>query len=103
MPASEETAEALVEAGRRCSLAKSVLAEWARRGTPRQVEFPLGHLRTEAASRGASKRASLLRRCALPAPKTSDGYDWGIVSWPQGFGRDDLPSPSFLGARRTWS
>ena len=66
-------------------------------------EFLLSYLRAEAASRGASERASLLRRCALPAPKTFDGYDWGIVSWPQGFGRDDLPPPSFLGARGTWS
>ena len=39
-------------------------------GTPRQVEFLLGYLEAEAASRDASKRASLLRRCALPAPKT---------------------------------
>lgn len=74
MPASEETAEALVEVGKRCSLTKSVLAEWARRGTSRQVEFLLSYLRAEAASRDASKRASLLRRCALPAPKTWIGY-----------------------------
>jgi DNA replication protein DnaC len=42
---------------------------------------------------------SLLRRCALPAPKTFDGYDWSAVSWPDGFGRDDLLSLSFLGRR----
>jgi hypothetical protein len=39
------------------------------------VEFLLGYLEAEAASRDASKRAALLRRCALPAPKTFDGYD----------------------------
>ena len=38
------------------------------------------NLEAEAASRDASKRASLLRRCALPAPKTFDGYDWSAVS-----------------------
>ena len=32
MPASEETAEALVEVGKRRPLTKSALAEWARRG-----------------------------------------------------------------------
>ena len=60
------------------------------------IEFLLSYLRAEAASRDASERASLLRRCALPAPKTFDGYDWGIVSWPEGFGRDDLLSLSFM-------
>lgn len=99
MPASDEMAAALVETGKRCSLTKSVLAEWARRGTPRQVEFLLSYLEAEAASRDASKRASLLRRCALPAPKTFDGYDWSAVSWPDGFGRDDLLSLSFMRGR----
>ena len=99
MPASGSLAELVMETGKRCSLTKSVLADWARRGTPRQVEFLLGYLEAEAASRDASKRASLLRRCALPAPKTFDGYDWTAVSWPEGFGREDLLSPSFLEAR----
>lgn len=99
MPVSDATAELVVETGKRCSLTKSVLAEWAVRGTPRQVEFLLGYLEAEAASRDASKRAALLRRCALPAPKSFDGYDWTAVSWPEGFGRDDLLSLSFLGNR----
>ena len=99
MSAAEDVAEAVVEAGKRCSLTKSVLREWAGKGAPRQVEFLLGYLEAEAASRDASKRASLLRRCALPAPKTFDGYDWSAVSWPDGFGRDDLLSLSFLGRR----
>lgn len=96
MPASEETAEALVEVGKRCSLTKSVLAQWARRGTPKQVEFLLSYLRAEAHTRDASKWASLLRRCALPALKTFDGYDWRSVSWPQALGCDDLLSLSFM-------
>jgi DNA replication protein DnaC len=99
MPVSEATAELVVETGKRCSLTKSVLAEWAQRGTPRQVEFLLGYLEAEAASRDASKRASLLRRCALPAPKTFEGYDWTAVSWPEGFGREDLLCLSFMSAR----
>ena len=50
MPASDEVAAALVETGKRCSLTKSVPAEWARRGTPRQVEFLLAYLEAEAES-----------------------------------------------------
>ena len=99
MAASDELAERVVSAGRRCSPAKSVLAEWARRGTPRQVEYLAGYLEAECASREASKRANLLRRCTLPQAKNFDGYEWGQTGWPDGFGRDDLLSLSFLDDR----
>ena len=99
MPASGELARRVVEAGRRCSLTTSVLDEWAAAGSPRQVEYLASYLEAEAASRDASKRASLLRRCGLPAPKTFDGYDWSAVSWPEGLGREDLLSLAFLDRR----
>lgn len=75
MAASEELARRVVEAGRSCSLTTAVLEEWSRLGTPKQVEYLAGYLEAERSSREASKRATLLRRCALPAPKTFDGYD----------------------------
>lgn len=99
MAVADELAARVVAAGRRCSLTKSVLAEWARRGTPRQVEYLAGYLEAECASREASKRANLLRRCALPQAKNFDGYEWGQIEWPDGFGRDDLLSLSFLDGR----
>lgn len=99
MSAADALAGRVVTAGRKCSLTKSVLLEWARKGTPRQVEYLAGYLEAECASRAASKRANLLRRCALPQPKTFDGYEWGQIEWPDGFGRDDLLSLSFLDAR----
>ena len=70
MAVADELAARVVAAGRRCSLTKSVLAEWARRGAPRQVEYLAGYLEAECASREASKRANLLRRCALPQAKS---------------------------------
>ena len=48
------------------------------------MEYLAGYLEAERSSREASKRATLLRRRALPAPKTFDGYDWSTVSWPEG-------------------
>ena len=99
MAASEELARRVVEAGRSCSLTTAVLEEWSRLGTPKQVEYLAGYLEAERSSREASKRATLLRRCALPAPKTFDGYDWSAVSWPEGMGREDLLSLGFLGRR----
>ena len=47
MPASDGLARRVVDAGRRCSLTTSVLEEWARRGTPRQVEYLAGYLEAE--------------------------------------------------------
>lgn len=99
MAASEELARRVVEAGRSRSLTGAVLEERSRLGTPKQVEHLAGYLEAERASRESSKRATLLRRCALPAPKTFDGYDWSAVSWPEGMGREDLLSLGFLGRR----
>ena len=76
-----------------------MLGEWARLGTPKQVEYLAGYLEAERDSRDASRRAQLLRHCGLPAPKTFDGYDWSAVSWPDGLGREDLLSLSFLERR----
>lgn len=99
MAASEGLSRRVVEAGRSCSLTTAVLEEWSRLGTPKQVEYLAEYLEAERASREASKRASLLRRCALPAPKTFAGYDWSAVTWPEGLDRDSLLSLGFLDAR----
>jgi len=90
MPADAALAARVLEAGRACALTGAVLREWAEAGTPRQVERLAGYLEAERASREASRRAALLRRCALPAPKTFEGYDWSAVAWPEGFGRAAL-------------
>ena len=99
MAASEELARRVVEAGRSCSLTTAVLEEWSRLGTPKQVEYLAGYLEAERSSREASKRATLLRRCALPAPKTFDGYDWSAVSWPEDMGRESLLALDFIERR----
>lgn len=57
------------------------------------------HLEAERDSRDASRRAQLLRRCGLLAPKAFDGYDWSAASWSDGLGREDLLSLSFLERR----
>lgn len=90
MAASEELARRVVEAGRSCSLTTAVLEEWSRPGAPRRVECLAGHLEAERPGREASRSAALLRRCALPAPKTFDGHGWSAVSWPEGMGRESL-------------
>lgn len=95
MPAGGELARRVVGAGGRRSPTASALGERASAGSPRQVERLARHIEAEAASRDASKRASLLRRCGPPAPKTFAGHDRSAVSWPEGLGREDLLSLSF--------
>lgn len=63
------------------------------------MEYLAGYLEAERSSREASKRAALLRRCALPAPKTFDGYDRSAVSWPEGMGRESLLALDFVERR----
>ena len=99
MAGSGELARRVVEASRAYSPAASVLEEWSGLGAPRQVEYLAGYLEAERASREASKGATLPGRCALPAPKTFDGFDWSAVPWPEGPGREGLLSPSLLERR----
>ncbi|WP_156848794.1 ATP-binding protein [Collinsella intestinalis] len=101
MAVNGDLARRVVEAGRACSLTTAVLEEWSALGTPKQVEYLAGYLEAERANREASKRATLVRRCALPAPKTFDGYDWAAVSWPEGLGRGDLVPMGDVGTGKT--
>ena len=89
----------IAEAGRPCSPTTSILEEWSRLGTPKRVEYLAGHLEAERSGREASRRAALLRRCAPPAPKTFDGYDWSAVSWPEDMGRESLLALDFVERR----
>ena len=93
------TEDRIVELGGRCSLTKSVLAEWASAGTPRQREYLLGYLEAEAASRDAARRARMLRRAQIPVAKSLEGFDWSPVTLPDGLDRPTLESLAFVGAR----
>ena len=59
MPASGELAKRVLEAGRCCSLTKAVLEEWARAGSPKQVEYLAAYLEAERASRCFSQQLNL--------------------------------------------
>lgn len=94
----DASVERIVEAGRRCTLTGRVIRDWAAKGTPKQREYLLGYLLAEGDSRDATRRANLARQCGLPQRKSLEGYDWASISWPEGFGREDLLSLSFVDA-----
>ncbi|GAA3778197.1 IS21-like element helper ATPase IstB [Microbacterium kribbense] len=80
----------IIDEGRNVPLTGSILADWARRGTPKQRDYLLGLLTAEHASRQHSRRVRLLKAAGLPALKSLDGYDWGAIRFPDGFDRHQL-------------
>ena len=55
-------------------------------------------LESEIAHRDVARRARLLRQARFPVPKSADGFDWSNVSFPDGWGREDMLSLAFVGA-----
>lgn len=96
---SSNSSGAFAPVSKAISMLRIILEGWPGPGTPRRVEYLAGYLEAERPGREASKRAALLRRCALPAPKTFDGYGWSAVSWPEGMGRESLLALDFVERR----
>lgn len=54
-------------------------------------------LAREPGSRERSKRARPLRQARFPVPKAVEGFDWSHVRFPDGWGREEMLSPGFVG------
>lgn len=63
--------------------------------TPGQLAACTGMLEAELAHREASKRARMLRQARFPVPKSVEGFDWSNVSFPDGWGREEMLSLDF--------
>lgn len=90
------TAADIITAGKATSLTATVLAEWADKGTPKQREYLHGLLIAEQQSRRTARTARLMRAAKLPMAKTLHGYDWTNISFPDGYGRDQLRALDFI-------
>ena len=51
---------------------------------------------SEAAHRDGTKRARLPGQARFPVPKALDGFDWSNVTFPDGWGRDEMCSLAFV-------
>lgn len=51
----------------------------------------------ELEPRERSKRQRLPRQARLPVPKEAEGFDWSNVRFPEGWGREEMPSLDFVG------
>ena len=58
--------------------------------------MPLDARGRARAHRDRAKRQRLLRQARFPVPKSFDGFDWSNVSFPDGWGREDMLSLSFM-------
>ena len=64
--------------------------------TPGQVAACTAMLGSEIAHRDRTKRARLLRQARFPVPKSVEGFDWSNVTFPDGWGRDEMCSLAFV-------
>lgn len=59
--------------------------------SPGQVAARTAMLGSEIAHRDRAKRARLSKQARFPVPKSVEGFDWPNVSFPDGWGRDEMP------------
>ena len=94
----EASAAAFRDAARALFISNDTLDGFLASATPGQVAACRRMLESEIAHRDVARRARLLRRARFPVPKSADGFDWSNVSFPDGWGREDMLSLAFVGA-----
>ncbi len=94
----EASAAAFRGVARALFISNDVVDGFLASATPGQVAACSRMLEAEIAHRDAARRARLLRQARFPVPKSVDGFDWANVSFPEGWGRDEMLSLAFVGA-----
>ena len=64
--------------------------------TPGQEDACRAMPGAELAHRDRSRRVGLPGQARFPAGKSTEGFDWSGVAFPDGWGRDEMPSLSFV-------
>lgn len=85
-------------AARALFLSNATADEYIGSATAGQLASVTAMLEGELARRECSKRARLLRQARFPVPKSFEGYDWSNVSFPEGWGREEMLSLAFVDA-----
>jgi DNA replication protein DnaC len=102
MPQSSSEREAahsaFREAARSLFISCDTIDSFLATATPGQLSACTSMLEGELAHREHAKRERLLRQARFPVPKSAEGFDWTNVSFPDGWGREDMLSLGFVGA-----
>ena len=64
--------------------------------TPGQLSACRSMLEAELVHRDRARRQRLPGQARFPVPKSFDGFDWSNVSFPDGWGREDMCSLAFV-------
>ena len=92
-----ETAQAAFRgAARALFISGDTIGAFLASATPGQVAACTAMLESEIARRDRARRARLLRQARFPVPKSAEGFDWSNVSFPDGWGRDEMLSLAFV-------
>ena len=92
----EATEEAFRAAARALFISGETIDGFVASATPGQLSACRSMLEAELVHRDRAKRQRLLRQARFPVPKSFDGFDWSNVSFPDGWGREDMLSLSFM-------
>lgn len=92
----EATEEAFRAAARALFISGETIDGFVASATPGQLSACRSMLEAELVHRDRAKRQRLLRQARFPVPKSFDGFDWSNVSFPDGWGREDMCSLAFV-------
>lgn len=94
----KEMEEDFRERARRMLFSAEVVESFLGSATLSQIRCVDGMLAHELETRATRKRERLMRKARFPSPKSFDGYDFSQVTFPDGYGIDDLKALTFIGA-----
>ena len=92
----EATEEAFRAAARAPFVSGETIDGFVASATPGQLSACRSMLEAELVHRDRAKRQRLPGQARFPVPKPFDGFDWPDVSFPDGWGREDVLSLSFM-------
>lgn len=84
------------DAARALFISGDTIAAFLASATPGQIAACTSMLESEIAHRDGTRRARLLRQARFPVPKSVEGFNWSNVTFPDGWGREDMCSLAFV-------
>jgi len=82
-------------AARALFISNEVVDSFLEAASPGQEDACRAMLEAELAHRDRSRRERLLRQARFPVRKSAEGFDWSNVSFPDGWGREEMLSLRF--------
>lgn len=82
-------------AARALFISRDVQERFIEHATAGQLQAATRMLQDEIAHREMSKKERMLRQARFPVSKSFEGFDWSNVTFPDGWGKDEMRSLAF--------